>query len=977
MKVCTVDRARAGVVRGGRVVKWKGRAASVAPSFFLVSVSVTALSVGIAAAEVVSAPQNTRQVFFIDEDNTITSTGAVNLTTSGGPAVVIAPSYSSTFTNNGTISGPSSAAGTGQGLVLDGALNQTGQVINNGTIEINIDSTSFGGGLGVQFENTVSGAYTNNGFVSVDVSSGGGAPANALGTVFDEEVEATASVENNGTITAEVASGSTAPAAAIGMLFNSDVDTDIVNNGTIDAAAENGATLLAAGLLFQSGLNGDLINTDTIRAATSNSTGDVEAIGVRIAADADGALDNRGTILAEALGSASDAIAFGYHVVGDQNGNLSNDGTIRATAETTSANADGTAVFIQGSVTGNVTNTNTIAARGTATNSATGAGYFLLGDLNGNLENSGTISITANSSNGEAEAFGFFTGGTVSGEITNTGTVQIAAQAETSAIASAFRINSSGAIGPISNSGVISVTSTSVSDEAEARGIELSGGTDELIINDNRISVSARGADGASARAIDLRGVVSDDVVNTGVLQATAITTNDTGSFVASAASVWVENMQGTFSNSGVITATASSATDADAFGLYFENFDGEIIDVGRISATSDTGPAYAIFLGTGSGTLNVDTQDDVTGLIRVQDHNVNLDAQGGSNVFFFEDAAPGAGVFTTTVSDGRSAWFVQDDGGSAPIYATVDAADVVTLSDVTAFYGSVIGSNARVLTYDLPPQVAKGAILPGFRPYALIDAESRQFDNTPGLDTDVSVFSGSAGFSGQLDNGLAVAAGLGVFTSEGDRGTTDFDTNAVYLNAAVGRQIGAYTVEAGFGFGWLSTDRTRQINGSPDAQADYDSTLLTTHIGIERSLNVSDHFGLLGFGEARYTRQKDDSYTETGSIANATVGETTTEVVEALLGLEAQKVFNNGGILKGRLSGVLRRGLGDANTDVTLFSTTNTLTFASTDFTGARVGLGYEKELIKAMRLELTAEQEIGSDAQGPYLRAGLSWSF
>ncbi|WP_050605420.1 hypothetical protein [Ruegeria sp. 6PALISEP08] len=103
----------------------------------------------------------------------------------------------------------------------------------------------------------------------------------------------------------------------------------------------------------------------------------------------------------------------------------------------------------------------------------------------------------------------------------------------------------------------------------------------------------------------------------------------------------------------------------------------------------------------------------------------------------------------------------------------------------------------------------------------------------------------------------------------------------------------------------------------------------------------------------------------------------TATEVIEVQLGVEAEKLFGNGGILSGQLSGVLRRDLGTTDANVTVFSSTQSLIFASTDFTGARVSVGYEQELVQDIRLELNAEQEIGNDAQGPFLRAGLRWSF
>lgn len=196
-------------------------------------------------------------------------------------------------------------------------------------------------------------------------------------------------------------------------------------------------------------------------------------------------------------------------------------------------------------------------------------------------------------------------------------------------------------------------------------------------------------------------------------------------------------------------------------------------------------------------------------------------------------------------------------------------------------------------------------------------------------------------------------------------------------MTVVAGRQFGDYVVEVNLGFDFLSTDKTRTISGSPDADGDYDSTLITARIGIERDFDLDGDMNLLGFGNVRYTRQDDDSYTETGSDMNATVGDVTTEVIEARLGLEAKKSFADAGSLFGQFGGVLRRDLGDSTADVTVFSATNSLTFAASDFTGGNLLLGYEKEFASGAKLELTAEQEFGDGAQGPYLKAGLGWSF
>lgn len=99
--------------------------------------------------------------------------------------------------------------------------------------------------------------------------------------------------------------------------------------------------------------------------------------------------------------------------------------------------------------------------------------------------------------------------------------------------------------------------------------------------------------------------------------------------------------------------------------------------------------------------------------------------------------------------------------------------------------------------------------------------------------------------------------------------------------------------------------------------------------------------------------------------------------MIEARLSIEAEKSLNAGDVIKGGLSGVIRRGLGDTETDVTVFSSTNSLIFTATDFTGASVSVGYEKHLASNAQFKAIAEQEIGDDAQRPYFRIGLNWSF
>ncbi len=946
-------------LRGGRLFKWKGQIVSAAPAAMLAQVSIIALSAGVVHADTISTVVTTPQVTASNVDHEITSSGAIEITSTTAAALTIATDYSRSAINNGTISVIASDTDTATGLRLDGNLLVGGELVNNGTISLDITGSDPQDIYALQVNGDVAGSIVNNGTIDVDVLSTDG-DAEAWGIYVDGDLTETGEIVNTGTIKVDalITSGSTA--SIYGIAVDGDVGGSIRNTGTIDIRARSFADdyAYAWGIYVEDDLleTGEIVNTGTIKSVaitTSDST--ASAFGIFVDGDANGVIRNSGTldILASAP-STYEAIAYGISVDSDLSGRIENSGTIKVTALGVESDASAYGIHVDDDVLEGATilNSGTITAFASAdTDDEAYAGGFYLEDIvAGDVVNSGTITGTAESLNtgSEATASGFYIGDDVSGSLTNSGTMTLRAEAAVdSATAAGFYLTDN-LSGTITNSGEITATAISGNTEAEAYGVYVDEVVTGDISNSGNITVTAEGGMDAGGSSPD---------------PSTAI-------------GVYAGDMQGSFSNTGNITVHATGASGTRAAGIQFDNFDGTIDSLGTIRVSGND-EVYAVYLGTGSGTLNGDTEDDVEGIIRVNEHNVNLDAKGGSAVFRFEDAAPGAGVFNTTTSDKFSAWFVQDEGGSDPIYAAVDTGDLALSGDVVAFYGSVVGSSGNALNFDPSPQVAQGATFAGFRPFAMVDAEYREFDSESGSKTDVSLLNGSAGFAGQMDNGLALAVGMGVFSADGDNDTTDFDTTGFYLDAALGRQFGAYTLEAGLGYGWLSTDRSRKINGSDDAHADYNSRLLTAHIAIERAFEITQDFGLLGFADARYTNQKDQGYTETRSSANATVGDVTTEVIEAQLGVEVERQFDNGGILSAQLSGVLRRDLGTTEADVTVFSATQSLIFASTDFTGARLGFGFEKELVQDMRFELNAEQELGSDAQGPFLRAGLRWSF
>ncbi len=958
-----MSNSKAGVVtpmiRGGRLFKWKGKIVSAAPAALLAQVSMIALATGVAQADTISTVLTTPQVTSTDEDHEITSTGAVEITSSTQAALTIATDYSSTATNNGTISVTATDTDTATGLLLDGTLSETGQLVNNGTISLDITGSDPQDIYALQVNGDVDGLIQNNGTIEVDVLSTDG-DIEAWGIFVDGNVSETGAIINTGTIKVDglITYGSTA--SLYGIAVDGDVAGLISNSGTIDVQSRSFADdyAYAWGIYVEDDLEetGQIVNSgsiNTVAISTSDST--ASAIGIEVDGDAAGVISNSGTIDAFASApSTYEAIAYGVLVDRDLSGQVKNSGTINVTAIAVESDASAYGVYIDDDMLegATVSNSGTITAYASAdTDDEANAGGFYLEDLvEGTVLNSGTITGTALSLNtaDDATATGIYIGDDVSGTVTNSGTMTLLAEAaEDSATASGFYLTDN-LSGSITNSGSVTATAISRDTEAEAYGVYVDEIATGDITNSGSITVSAQGGMDTDSSSPD---------------QSTAI-------------GVYAYDMQGTFSNTGLISAHATGSSGTRAAGIQFDNFDGTINGLGTIKVSGND-EVYAVFLGSGTGTLNASTEDDVEGLIRVNEHNVSLDAKGDSAVFHFEDAAPGVGVFTTTVSDEDSTWFVQDEGGAAPVYAAVNRDDIAVSADVVAFYGSVVGSSGNALNYNQSPQVAQGAVVAGLRPFAAVDLQRRDFESDAGVKTDVTLYGGSAGFAGQLDNGLAMALSMGVFSSDGDTGTTDFDTTGFYLDAAFGRQFGAYTVEGGIGYGWLSTDRTRQITGSSDAQAEYDSRLITANVAVKRAFDVSGTVGLFGFADARYTNQKDDGYTETGSSANATVGDVTTEVFEGRLGVEAVAELADGGFLTGEVSGVVRRDVGDSDADVTVFSTTESLIFASNDFTGGSLAVGYEKDVVQNMLLEVSVEQEIGGNAQGPFARIGLQWSF
>ena len=682
----------------------------------------------------------------------------------------------------------------------------------------------------------------------------------------------------------------------------------------------------------------------------------------------------------------------------DYSSTFTNEGTISLTGISSSPYVNG--IYLGGALLagGEINNSGTISLTGSASSPYVN-GIYLGGGLSGSILNSRTITAVAEFGTETASAYGIYVeGDTLAGAIiTNSGTISATAEAGTSYNYVGGIYLDGNVAGNILNYGTTTAVATSLTGStASASGYYISGDMTATATNSGTITATASaGVDDATATGYFIGGVMSGTFNNSGMITATASTTHTTetvGAFGVKLAGMGWHRVHGTFANSGTITATATApvtgTVDANAYGLYVSDMGGEITDLGTI-IVSAAGDEYAVYLAGGTGTMHVNTDDDVGGLMRVEDHTVELLASGASNVFRFEDDNNGGGAFNTSVSDQTSAWFVQDEGGAMPIYAAIGTGDLNIGANVIADFGAQLGSFADQLgSGDASPGVSLNAkamsflqpngALGGLRQFASVGGQHFSYDATGNIaNTNVNIGNAAFGMTGTMGNGMDVAFGLGVLTASGRSTNTEFDTTGFYLGSAIGTNYGGFDVDAGLGFGLLDTDKSRTINSVDTANASFESNFVTAHIGAQRGYQVNPSLTVTGFGQLRYTRQNDDAYTETGTIAAATVAERTIEVTEATFGIEARQIVASGGILTGHLTAVSRSVGGDDHTSVTMFGSSADILSADADFTGVSVGIGYETEIADIATLTVGLDHDLGDDGSGPNLSAGLSWSF
>lgn len=882
---------------------------------------------------------------------------------------------SGAFQNSGTIDVAANAGseGSAYGII---AYDVSGDLENTGTIRVAATADTNPVAYGIDYSDlTAAGRITNGGTIEVQATGAGASSVSAMG-IAGQTVDGT--LTNNGTISVQASGGSWAVAEGISARS---VGGTISNTGTISAQASGFSSAYAGGI-STSRMTGDINNSGTITVA---ATGSSYAYASGISAfmmDTGATLENSGTLIVSADAQGSSASATGIRS-GFVDGTLTNTGTVQVNVSGASFAHAGGINSLAVDAGAQLRNTGDIQLKATSTHSsATAVGIQSTG-LRGTLENTGTIDIAVDGT--YARATGITAGsseagpfGVMTGQMTNTGAITL--RASGSSNAAVYGIRSGTVAGLLTNSGTVDVTATGATSGLATgiaiRQIDATG----VVRNSGDITVLADYANPTAYYAAGIGGGQIDGTLeNTGAIRVTSTNAAVDGADAAFITGIGAFDVAGTVTHNGAIYVNSAGGAGSQANGIYANILSGTLNVNGDISVNGSENP-YAIYAGGGAGTLNINTTALIEGMIRVEDHNVNLTHSGGARVYQFEDANTAGGVFTTDATIDNGAWFVSDAGGAAPVYASAIGEDFA----VNSLLPFQLGALTNGLSYELA-QAPSGEVTrgiwggantqPAFRTFARLGFNTSKGTSMAGAEQSDLGFltAGLTANAGQTRYGI----GLSLASANAAQAANETETDGAFISAEIARDFGFAELSFGLGVGQFDHTNSRAIGSSPNAESAFGSTLKTAHIGLSRDIAMASGGTLTPRMSYRHGVQDIQGYTETGSLANATVAGRTVEFQEAKLGARfAQEV--GAGTFSIALDAVHRSFSSPTLLNVSTFGSAATLTSGSSqDETFGQIAVEFTTPLGKSDLLTLAASSNFGSSTQSRTLSAEYAWKF
>lgn len=646
------------------------------------------------------------------------------------------------------------------------------------------------------------------------------------------------------------------------------------------------------------------------------------------------------------------------------------------------------------------------------------------------LINSGSISVAAvadksvglasfdNADASSTNTVGIFIGQSVfSGDLINSGNISISSSGGTAnagqggnanayADASAFGIRVAGKLesttiqpntgSTLSNSGNLFVRATAGNAVGSSRGegratasaygvsIQQTITEDSAFINSGNISALATAGSAMGGTAVEAANAYA---VYVGRIIETVI---NEGDFVGQVTT-------GSLTSTGNLAGRAFGASGVGA-GLWVNGaMDGDVILQGVIKGvgpTQSVGDSYAIYFGSGNGSLAINAPTYFVGSLKVADQSVTLTSGNNYAVHWKFNFDNGADF--SLIDGGNEPWFSRNGNRQSGEYATF-VPSVQGLQD--HLLASVAGFGDHQMRRNLlaraGSQTGEGSNkADGSRPVAWAYAgnNSNRFSGQLSSVDKLNVRTHGvvAGLAWEAQDELHLGVMAGTVSSKAsaggaNSGSQKVDANSIFVGAMAGKTVNGFMLDAGIKLGHSKMDGKRFVNYNlaiPQDGAQYLSSnpsVRWTNFSVGASRDYAIRPGLTATPSAywSYTRAKVGGDGESGALASARIGSRDLDIHSREIGVFFNQKLDSG-VLRGSLSHVSLETKGSGSLSVQLIGDEKRIRMQGADYSSPKLGFGYSLSRVKNVFIDLDGSILIGSGSfKGSDLSARVTWLY
>jgi hypothetical protein len=209
-----------------------------------------------------------------------------------------------------------------------------------------------------------------------------------------------------------------------------------------------------------------------------------------------------------------------------------------------------------------------------------------------------------------------------------------------------------------------------------------------------------------------------------------------------------------------------------------------------------------------------------------------------------------------------------------------------------------------------------------------------------------------------------------------------DNDANGGFIGLNAGTKVYGLDLNLGVSAGKQDHEDRRFVNDNLDwwgvsyATAKYSSQWLAPEFTLAYPWQIQTGLVLKPNVNVRYTSQKINAYTETGSQSNASVDKRSIGIVDTVVGLDLTKTFGKSS-LTARISHLQRSYSGDNLVRVTMIGDTRDISVPNNSMSATRAGLLWKLNLANNLDFYLNGNYIHGSTVKGVDGNASLRLQF